>query len=98
MSVGKLSGLLGTQTYQRAVKFGTFRGEQTPKNAAVLDPVQGISPVYNTQKRATFQADFTQDKIDVDLLLRKCIIQRTTDFLETILVPSVSLLTISRTV
>ena len=69
MSVGKLSGLLGTQTYQRAVKFGTFRGEQTPKNAAVLDPVQGISPVYNTQKRATFQADFTQDKIDVDLLL-----------------------------
>ena len=75
----KLSDLLGIQSTQHAVYPDASKGEQTPKNAADLNPAQGISPVYNTQ-RATFQKNFTSNQIDADLLLRKCTVQRTTDF------------------
>ena len=51
-----------------------FKDDWASKSTAFLDPAQGISLVYNTQ-RATFQALFTSDQIDADLLPRKCITQ-----------------------
>jgi hypothetical protein len=51
-----------------------FNDDWASKSTAFLDPDQGISLVYNTQ-RATFQALFTSDQIDADLPPRKCITQ-----------------------
>ena len=38
----------------------------SPKNAAVLSPIQSMAIGYNTPKRATFLQLFTSDKTDVD--------------------------------
>jgi len=38
----------------------------SPKNAAVLSPIQSMAIGYNTPERATFLQLFTSDKTDVD--------------------------------
>ena len=75
-----------------------------PNNAADLSPAQGMTGGYNTraEAQATFLRLFTPSQTDVDLPAGKCttltLSGREADYLQAILVPSVSLLAISRTV
>jgi hypothetical protein len=75
-----------------------------PNNAAGLSPVPGMTVGYNTRAKAqaTFLRLFTQYQTDVDLHANKCttitLSGCVVDYLHAILVLSVSLLAISRTV
>ena len=75
-----------------------------PNNTADLSPVPSMAVGYNTQTEAqvTFLQLCTRYQTDVDLYASKCTTMTLSgcvaDYLHTILVPSVSLLAISRTV
>jgi hypothetical protein len=83
-------------------RWGRFERQPTPQNnAAILSPVQGRTKGYNawSEPQATFLWLFTPNQTDVDPPAAECTAHKcAADQLPAILVSSVSLLTISRTV